>query len=381
MTGRAALDLSVHASKSSHAVGVEGVSHRFGAALALDDVSLDIAPGELVALLGPSGCGKTTLLRAIAGFLAPQRGAIRIDGDIVTDVPARRRGVGIMFQSYALFPHMTVRQNVAYGLEARGAPRAALSERVAAMLRLVQLEPLLDRFPRELSGGQQQRVALARALAIEPRVLLLDEPFAALDKNLRLDMQIEIRRLQRQIGITTILVTHDQEEAMSMADRIAVMHEGRVEQFARPTEIYDRPASLFINRFVGSANLIEGTIAHRADGTFAVEAPGIGAIVLAAAAMHAPGAPVALSIRPENLRRVEPGQAGPLAGRVSLVMPLGGICVLEIELPGGQTLKLTEWRKTGAPSPRAGDRVTLALVSDEAASLFPATAHDIRHPH
>jgi putative spermidine/putrescine transport system ATP-binding protein len=364
---------------AGHAVAVENVSHMFGASLALDDISLSIVPGELVALLGPSGCGKTTLLRAIAGFLTPLGGAIRIDGELVTDVPARRRGVGIMFQSYALFPHMTVEQNIAYGLEASGTSRIAIRERVASMRRLVQLEPLLKRYPRQLSGGQQQRVALARALAIAPRVLLLDEPFAALDKNLRLDMQIEIRRLQRQIGITTIMVTHDQEEAMSMADRIAVMHEGRVEQFARPTDIYDRPASLFINRFVGFANLIDGTVTHRADGTFAIEVPGSGAIPLAAASTHAQGAPVALSIRPENLQRVSADSVAALPGEISLVMPLGGISVLEVALAGGQILKLTEWRKNGAPMPRAGDRVNLALVSDEAASLFPRAAPDTPH--
>jgi putative spermidine/putrescine transport system ATP-binding protein len=372
-------DAEVRAKGNGHALRVDRVSHSFGTSRALDDVSLDIGAGELVALLGPSGCGKTTLLRAIAGFVTPQRGAILIDGERIDDVPARRRGVGIMFQSYALFPHMTVEQNIAYGLDARRVPRATARERVAAMLRLVQLEPLLDRFPRELSGGQQQRVALARALAIEPRMLLLDEPFAALDKNLRLDMQIEIRRLQQQIGVTTIMVTHDQEEAMSMADRIAVMREGCVEQFARPTEVYDRPASPFINRFVGSANLIDGTVAHQPDGTFAVEVPGSGAILVAAAATHAPGAPVALSIRPENLYRLDSMEHGRLAGEVSLVMPLGGISMLEVRLPGGQILKLTELRKAGASLPRAGDRVHLALVSDEAASLFPRTAPDIPH--
>jgi putative spermidine/putrescine transport system ATP-binding protein len=370
---------STAAKENGHAVRVERVSHSFGATLALDDVSLDIRPSELVALLGPSGCGKTTLLRAVAGFVTPQRGAVRIDGEDVTAVAAGRRGVGIMFQSYALFPHMTVEQNVAYGLEARRLPRALLRARVTAMLRLVQLEPLRERFPRELSGGQQQRVALARALAIEPRVLLLDEPFAALDKNLRLEMQIEIRRLQRQIGITTILVTHDQEEAMNMADRIAVMREGRIEQFAPPIEIYDRPASLFVNRFVGAVNLIDGIVAQQASGVFAIEIPGCNAIPLAAAAAHAPGAPVSLSLRPENLYRVGPGQAGQLTGEIKLVTPLGATSALDVQLPGGQTLKIMEWRKTGASMPRAGDRVALALVSDEAASLFPRTANDIPH--
>ena len=178
----------------------------------------------------------------------------------MNDVPTSQRDIGIVFQSYALFPHMTVAANVAYGLEARRLPKTEITRKVDEMIRLVHMDGMLDRYPRQLSGGQQQRVALARALATEPSVLLLDEPFAALDKNLRLDMQIEIRRLQREFGITTILVTHDQEEAMSMADRIAVMNDGRIEQFAAPVEIYDRPASLFVNEFVGATNLIAGTV-------------------------------------------------------------------------------------------------------------------------
>jgi len=379
MIRQRSLEVVDRAEASGHTLHVQRVSHSFGPSLALNDVSLNIDAGELAALLGPSGCGKTTLLRVIAGFLAPRRGKIFIDGEPLNEVPVQRRGIGIMFQNYALFPHMTVAQNVAYGLDARGLPRARVGERVAAMLQLVQLEALIDRFPRELSGGQQQRVALARALAIEPRVLLLDEPFAALDKNLRLDMQIEIRRLQRQIGITTILVTHDQEEAMSMADRIAVMRDGRVEQFAPPTEVYDRPASPFINRFVGSVNLIAGTIARKSNGTPAVDVPGSGAIAVAAAANFSAGAAVTLSIRPENLVRLGQGQRGELEGDISLVMPLGGVLLMELRLPAGQILKITELRKTGADLPRAGDRVNLALVSDEAASLFPGTAPLLPH--
>src|SRR5271165_572279 len=206
MIRQRSLEVVDRAEASGHTLHVQRVSHSFGPSLALNDVSLNIDAGELAALLGPSGCGKTTLLRVIAGFLAPRRGKIFIDGEPLNEVPVQRRGIGIMFQNYALFPHMTVAQNVAYGLDARGLPRARVGERVAAMLQLVQLEALIDRFPRELSGGQQQRVALARALAIEPRVLLLDEPFAALDKNLRLDMQIEVKHIQRVAGTTTILV-------------------------------------------------------------------------------------------------------------------------------------------------------------------------------
>ena len=221
----------------------------------MENINLDIKGGELVALLGPSGCGKTTLLRIVAGFIAQSEGRDLIGDEIVDHLPPNRRGVGIVFQNYALFPHMTVAENVAYGLAARGvADGDSARARRSEMLELVQLARSRERLPRQLSGGQQQRVALARALAIEPKILLLDEPFGALDKNLRLDMQIEVKRLQRVSGITTLIVTHDQEEALSMADRIAVISQGRLEQFGSPTDIYDRPQTLFVNTFVGTAN-------------------------------------------------------------------------------------------------------------------------------
>src|SRR5205085_2852552 len=232
-----------------HRLTLRGITHRFGDFTAVHDIELDISGGELVALLGPSGCGKSTLLRIIAGFIAQTEGSVLFDNEPVDHLAPNRRGAGIVFQNYALFPHMTVAENVAYGLHARSTPKEKIGPRVAEMLGLVHMDHLAERLPRQLSGGQQQRIALARALAVDPKILLLDEPFGALDKNLRLDMQIEVKRLQREYGITTILVTHDQEEALSMADRIAVMNRGRVEQFASATEIYDRPATLFVNQF------------------------------------------------------------------------------------------------------------------------------------
>ena len=221
----------------SHRLRLDDITHRFNTFTAVRDINLDIAGGELVALLGPSGCGKSTLLRIISGFVRQTEGRVLFDDSVVDPLSPAQRGVGIVFQNYALFPHMTIDENVAYGLQAHKWPRARIAPRVAEMLDLVHMTEFADRKPRQLSGGQQQRVALARCLAIDPKVLLLDEPFGALDKNLRLDMQIEVKRLQRQSGITTIPVTHDQEEALSMADRIAVMSRGRIEQVSSPTGI------------------------------------------------------------------------------------------------------------------------------------------------
>ena len=233
---------------------IDAVTQRYGSFLAVDNVTLDIKAGELIALLGPSGCGKTTLLRIIAGFIVQSEGHVVIGDTMVDELPPNRREVGIVFQNYALFPHMTIADNIAYGVAARGISRDEQKARVTEMLSLIRLTHIADRYPKQLSGGQQQRVALARALAVKPNILLLDEPFAALDKNLRLDMQIEIKRIQRLAGTTTVLVTHDQEEALSMADRVAVLNQGRLEQYAAPTEVYDLPNSLFVNTFVGSAS-------------------------------------------------------------------------------------------------------------------------------
>jgi putative spermidine/putrescine transport system ATP-binding protein len=288
------------ANKRGHDLRLDGITHRFGDFVAINDVQLGVDGGELVALLGPSGCGKSTLLRIVSGFIRQSEGSVLFDGERVDHLPPNRRGVGIVFQSYALFPHMNIRQNVAYGLQAHHWPRERIAPRVEEMLALVHMQPYSDRLPRQLSGGQQQRVALARCLAVDPKILMLDEPFGALDKNLRLDMQIEVKRLQREYGITTILVTHDQEEALSMADRIAVMNRGRIEQVASPSDIYDRPATLFVNQFVGTTNLLPGRIVGcDASGTDVALA---GGIVRAAPAGLERGASVLVSVRPEQLR-------------------------------------------------------------------------------
>src|SRR5690348_9919500 len=248
------------AANRGHRLQLADITQRFGDFIAVENINLDVSGGEMVALLGPSGCGKSTLLRIVSGFIRQTEGRVLFDGQAVGHLTPSRRGVGIVFQNYALFPHMTVAENVAYGLEAHRWPRAKIAPRVGEMLALVHMSEFAQRKPRQLSGGQQQRIALARCLAVDPKVLLLDEPFGALDKNLRLDMQIEVKRLQRELDITTIMVTHDQEEALSLADRVAVMNHRRVEQFARPDEIYDRPATLFVATFVGTASLLRGTL-------------------------------------------------------------------------------------------------------------------------
>jgi putative spermidine/putrescine transport system ATP-binding protein len=355
---------------AARTLDVEDLTVRYGAALAVDGVTLAIEPGEVVALLGPSGCGKTTLLRVVAGFVRQAAGRVRVDGAPIDHLPANRRNVGIVFQNYALFPHMTVAENVAYGLRARGMPGAEIQGRVARFLGIVQLDGFRDRLPRQLSGGQQQRVALARALAVEPSILLLDEPFAALDRNLRLDMQIEVKRLQRVLGLTTILVTHDQDEAMSVADRIAVMNKGRVEQFDTPLAIYDRPNTLFVNGFIGTTNLLGGRIAALADGHATVTLDAGATLQVAVPAGLDAGQAVLLSVRPEQLTLSSEG--GPHCWRIEpgLSLPLGGQLVHEARTSDGVALKIVEPRRSA--SPPAG-RIYCALTPDARPSLFPRT--------
>jgi putative spermidine/putrescine transport system ATP-binding protein len=358
------------ASNRGHRLRLEDISHRFGDVLAVRDINLDIAGGELVALLGPSGCGKSTLLRIVSGFIRQSSGRVLFDGEPVDHLPPSRRGAGIVFQNYALFPHMTVAENVAYGLEAQKWPRRRIGPRVAEMLALVHMSEFAARKPRQLSGGQQQRIALARCLATDPKVLLLDEPFGALDKNLRLDMQIEVKRLQREYGITTILVTHDQEEALSMADRIAVMARGSIEQVSSPTEIYDRPQTLFVNQFVGSANVVAGELMRAQDGVAAVRVPGGAVLKVEETAQLAAGAPVLVSVRPEQLRlEAAPGE-GRIAGVVKAVMPLGPHVVYEVETQSGTSFKVSEPRAPATPLRRPGESVHVA-ASAAACRVFP----------
>lgn len=332
---------------------LEGVSKEFGTFKAVQDVHLQIEKGEFVSLLGPSGCGKTTTLQMIAGLVEPTQGRIRLDGRDITHEKPNHRGLGVVFQSYALFPHMTVAQNVAFGLEMRRVPQAERNERVREALALVQLSVFADRYPRQLSGGQRQRVAIARALVIAPPVLLLDEPLSNLDAKLREEMQFELRRIQRKVGTTTIMVTHDQAEALSISDRVVVMENGRMTQVDAPYRLYEQPSNAFISSFVGKTNLLAGT--WRQNGASgAVE---IGGVHLEASAPDiAPGAPVTLSIRPEKILLREAGR-GQLDGRVASRFFLGSQWLFTIETPLG-TVTVSAPNQGGEP-PQEGSAVSL----------------------
>jgi putative spermidine/putrescine transport system ATP-binding protein len=356
-----------------HSLTLTQVMHQFGSFMALKDINLAITPGEFVSLLGPSGCGKTTLLRIISGFLDPTAGNVLIDGQSVKGLSPSQRGTGIVFQNYALFPHMTVWDNVAYGLRAsRKLPKRQITSRVGEMLDMVQLSHLAKRVPSELSGGQQQRVAIARALAVEPRIMLLDEPFSALDKSLRLDMQIEIRRLLGERGITAILVTHDQEEAMSMSDRIAVLSGGEIHQFDSPSNLYDRPATQFVSSFVGTCNHLTCEVLGPADGGYVVRVAGGGELHVTHPERLSPQSQVTLAIRPENLRVQPQPSRHSISGTVAMCLPLGSVMTYDIALADSKHLKLTQPRTIGSRPLAPGEPVHLDLVAPHACSLFAA---------
>jgi spermidine/putrescine ABC transporter ATP-binding subunit len=281
-------------------IEVKGVAKRYGATLAVSDVSFGVEEGRVLSLLGPSGCGKTTVMRMIAGLIRPTAGAIAIKGKPVNEIPVHRRNVGMLFQNYALFPHLTVARNIAFGLEMRRQPKADAVARVDAALAMVRLDGFGERLPHQLSGGQQQRVALARALVIEPAVLLLDEPFGALDKKLRESMQIEMRQLQQRLGITTLMVTHDQDEALTLSDRIAVMRDGRIEQLGTPTEIYERPVSRFVASFIGTSNFFRGRVTVRDAGGFVVES--LDGVKLSLNGTPPQDTEVTVALRPEGIQ-------------------------------------------------------------------------------
>ena len=320
-------------------VSLSGVTKRFDELIAVDDIDLEVRNGEFIALLGPSGCGKTTTLRMIAGFEEPTAGDLRIDGVSVAGVPPNRRQVNTVFQQYALFPHLSVLDNVAYGLKQRGAGKRERHEQARRMLAAVHLQGRENARPDQLSGGMQQRVALARALVLEPKVLLLDEPLGALDQKLRKAMQIELKRLQAEVGISFVFVTHDQEEAMTMADRIAVMNRGRIEQLAPPSELYDSPATDFVARFIGDISELEGTLAGDEVTVADVRVP-VGRRLVEAAN----GSRVRVGVRPEGVAvRSEPGQG---AATVVTAMVLGDRLQLVVRIED-QELLVRQPREAG----------------------------------
>jgi putrescine transport system ATP-binding protein len=348
-------------------VRIEHVVKRYapGGPAAVDDVSLDIARGEFFALLGPSGCGKTTLLRLLAGFERPDEGSIRLDGADMAGVPPYARPVNMMFQSYALFPHMTVAQNVGFGLKQDGMRRTEIAPRVTAMLDLVKLGRLAGRKPHQLSGGERQRVALARALIKEPKLVLLDEPLAALDRKLREETRFELVRIQQRIGVTFLMVTHDQEEAMSMASRIAVMSQGRIVQLGTPPEIYETPADRFVADFIGTVNFFTGHVAGTDGPLLHVFCPEAGAVFTVEHAALAAGADVALALRPEKIA-LEPASAEPgrnrLSGRIAAIAYRGDASSYEIELATGRSLRATlPNTQRRAPSFAVGQAVGLTF--------------------
>ena len=357
------------------AVALDGVTKRFGKTTALDDVSLMVRRGELMTLLGPSGCGKTTLLNLVAGFLIPDSGEIAIAGRRMTDVPAYRREIGIMFQNYALFPHMSVAANVGYGLRMRRIAKAEIARRVGEALALVKLAGLEDRKPRQLSGGQQQRVALARALVIRPQVLLLDEPFSALDRNLRASMQVELKEIQRKLGVTAIFVTHDQSEALSLSDRIAVIADGRIRQLDTPDEIYRHPLDRFVASFIGDANVLRAHL-ERIDGAVATVVLGAARVAVPARTLQggAVGDPVDLFVRPEELRVAENDAAAAVHGTVAAQIYQGGHIDLYVEVPqavSGRVL-LRVPSHEGASLRPPGTRIAIALAADAAVAFRAA---------
>ena len=340
-------------------IELEAVSKHYGDFHAVRDFSLTIEQGELVVLLGPSGCGKTTTLRMIAGFVLVTSGRIRLGGRDVTSLPPQRRNTGLVFQGYALFPHLTAAENIAFGLQMRGLSDAVVREKVASALRLVRLDDLGDRLPRQLSGGQQQRVALARALVIEPDALLLDEPLSNLDAKLREEVRVEIRQLQRALGLTTVMVTHDQDEALAMADRLVVMSAGAIQQIGTQRDLYEHPSNRFVAGFVGRTNFLSGQLVEpgvfRSDGglTLCYDGPSAPAGGSAAAARSS-GARRALALRPERLNlgaSADPARSNRVAGTVEFVSYLGAIIEYYVRLSSGEILRVHA-PNTGA----AGDR-------------------------
>jgi len=365
------------ASVSGDILDLQGVTRRFGDVTAVDNVDLTVRPGEMFSLLGGSGCGKSTLLRMIAGLETPDSGRLLIDGQDMTNVPPYERPVNMVFQFYALFPHMTVAQNVAYGLRQEGMARSEREDRVHEVLRLVDMQDLAGRKPDQLSGGQRQRVALARGLAKRPRILLLDEPLGALDRKLRERTQFELVNLQERIGTTFILVTHDQEEAMTMSDRIAVMRTGRIQQIGAPRQIYEYPNSRYVADFVGTANLLPGEVVTKTDGIAQIRLTDTGTVVhVSAGTPVKQGDQVTAMVRPEKMRATADrntvsGEANLLSGVVEDIAYLGDMSIYHVEVSGGPRIQVAQANRhhTGEAPVTWGDTIHLTWHPDDGVVL------------
>jgi spermidine/putrescine transport system ATP-binding protein len=355
-------------------VQLDGLAKRYGSFVAVSGIDLDISPGEFFSLLGPSGCGKTTTLRMIAGFERPSGGRVRLDGLDVSDVPPDRRNVNTVFQSYALFSHLTVAENVAFGLRFKKCSREERRTRLDQALSLVRLEGFRDRKPHQLSGGQQQRVALARALILNPSVLLLDEPLGALDAKLRKALQIELKALQEKVGITFIYVTHDQEEALTMADRVAVMNEGRIEQVGSPRQVYEEPSSAYVADFLGVSNLLDAeALGSSPDGRCRVR---VGGFELLASGGHTLArGPVKVVVRPERVRVEAPRKTGEnrLPGKIERVVYAGAISQLVVTLDGGAPIQCMLANDGAGSSPQRGAPVSVYLPCEALRVLLTGT--------
>jgi putative spermidine/putrescine transport system ATP-binding protein len=344
-------------------LGINNVRKSFGPVTVVQDFNLEVGRGEFVSFLGPSGCGKTTVLRMVAGFEEPSAGSIVVGGRDITRLKPNQRNVGMVFQAYALFPNLTVAQNIAFGLKVAGAPKAEIDKRVAEMLEIIKLPQFGDRYPYQLSGGQQQRVALARALAPKPKLLLLDEPLSALDAKVRVSLRDEIRSIQRELGITTIFVTHDQEEALSISDRIVVMYGGKAEQVGAPFEIYNRPSTKFVANFVGTLNVLEGTVSDAAAGKVRINSEEIS--MKGKLNGSVTGETLSLALRPEAIslgRR--PGNDASLTGEISDVHFLGSVIRVRVWL-GGDTVSLDTFNNSSTPPPAVGQKTEISFASND----------------
>jgi len=361
-----------HSGGSGSPVRVDGISKHYGALAAVDDVSIDVAAGEFLSLLGPSGSGKTTLLMMIAGFEQPSGGTIAVDGKDYTHVAPNKRGVGMVFQKYALFPHMTIRENIAFPLKMRRLSRNAIGQKVDEALSLVRLEGYGDRLPRQLSGGQQQRIAVARALVFEPPVLLMDEPLGALDKKLREQMQIEIKSIQERLGVTVIYVTHDQEEALTMSDRVAVMNDGKLAQIGTPIALYQSPASPFVADFIGKMNFMTVEFVGTDDSGLHLRIADDDMVCLPLGEDRRtpaapPGSRLNLALRPERLTLAPKGQGGPsaISGTITTTIFVGAFRVFLVSVGKADTEPLhVQLPITDSPSFERGDAVDVVLTSD-----------------